>query len=146
VFQDPAASLNPRKTIGEILSEPLRVHRITHSSDETLNRVHELLDLVGLRRELASRYSHQISGGQRQRVGIARALAVNPSFIVCDEAVSALDVSVQAQVVNLLVDLQARYRLAYLFIAHDVALVRHISTHVAVMELGRSVEQAPCYE
>ncbi|MCK9514301.1 MAG: ABC transporter ATP-binding protein, partial [Pigmentiphaga sp.] len=126
VFQDPSASLNPRKTIGELIGEPLRVHGITRGRKQTMARVMELLQLVGLRTDFFSRYSHQISGGQRQRVGIARALALEPSFIVCDEAVSALDVSVQAQVVNLLGDLQQRYGLAYLFIAHDLALVRHI--------------------
>ncbi len=141
VFQDPSASLNPRKTLGEIVGEPMRVHGLVRNADEARARVGELLEQVGLRAAFQDRYSHQISGGQRQRVGIARALAVEPAFIVCDEAVSALDVSVQAQVVNLLRDLQKQRQLAYLFIAHDLAVIRHISTRVVVMYLGRVVEE-----
>ena len=142
VFQDPYASLNPRKSIGDIIAEPLRVHRITAGRAATQERVEELLVQVGLRPDLRDRYPHQISGGQRQRVGIARALAMEPSFIVCDEAVSALDVSIQGQIVNLLADLQEKYGIAYLFIAHDLAVVRHISTRVMVMYLGRVMEVA----
>ena len=142
VFQDPYASLNPRKTIGNIISEPLEVHKITANRTATAERVEELLLQVGLRADFRERFPHQISGGQRQRVGIARALALEPSFIVCDEAVSALDVSVQAQIVNLFVDLQQKYGLGYLFIAHDLAVVQHIATRVMVMYLGRVVEIA----
>jgi oligopeptide transport system ATP-binding protein len=142
IFQDPYASLNPRMTVGSIIGEPLEVHNIGATKKERQERVQELLKIVGLNPVFVNRYPHEFSGGQRQRIGIARALAVNPAFIVCDEPISALDVSIQAQIINLLEDLQEELGLTYLFIAHDLSVVRHISDRIAVMYLGKIMELA----
>lgn len=141
IFQDPYASLNPRMTVGDIIGEGIDIHNL-HTGQERTNRIYELLQLVGLNKEHASRFPHEFSGGQRQRIGIARALAIEPDFIVCDEPISALDVSIQAQVVNLLIKLQNELGLTYLFIAHDLSMVKHISDRVGVMYLGTMVELA----
>jgi oligopeptide transport system ATP-binding protein len=146
IFQDPYSSLNPRMKVGDIVGEPIKVHGLERDAGRRRARVRELLSVCGLDPKFTDRYPHEMSGGQRQRVGIARALALDPEFIVCDEAVSALDVSIQAQVVNLLEDLRERFGLTYLFIAHDLSVVRHLCQRVAVMYLGRIVEMAECDE
>ena len=146
VFQDPYSSLNPRMTVSDIIAEPLDIHKMYKTKEERQQRILELMGYVGLNSEHASRYAHEFSGGQRQRIGIARSLAVNPSFIVCDEPVSALDVSIQAQVINMFEELQEKLNLTYLFIAHDLLVVRHISNRIAVMYLGRMVELADAEE
>ena len=146
IFQDPSASLDPRMTVGETIGEALQVHRPDLKGDAYKNRIKELLEEVGLNTEHANRFPHEFSGGQQQRIGIARALAVEPEFIVCDEPISALDVSIQAQIVNMLEDLQKKEHLTYLFIAHDISVVRHISNKIAVMYLGQMVEMADSYD
>jgi len=146
IFQDPYSSLNPRQKVGSIIGEPMMVHGVEKDPRRRADRVRELLSTCGLNPNFADRYPHEMSGGQRQRVGIARALALNPEFIVCDEAVSALDVSIQAQIINLLEDLRDKFNLTYLFIAHDLSVVRHLCQRVAVMYLGRVVELAECDE
>lgn len=146
IFQDPYASLNPRMTVGNIIGEALIIHGLFPDKNARQERIQNLISTVGLRPESITRYPHEFSGGQRQRIGIARALAVQPEFIVCDEPVSALDVSIQAQIVNLLQDLQDKLKLTYLFIAHDLMIVKHISTRIAVMYLGNLAEIAPAHE
>ena len=146
IFQDPSASLDPRMTVGEIVGEALDIHKLYPGKAERRERINSLLDAVGLNTEHSNRFPHEFSGGQQQRIGIARALAVDPEFIVCDEPISALDVSIQSQVVNMLEDLQAELGLTYLFIAHDISVVRHISNRIGVMYLGSLVELADSYE
>lgn len=146
VFQDPYSSLNPRMTVSDIIAEPLDIHKLYSNKKEREEKIHHFMELVGLPNEHATRYAHEFSGGQRQRIGIARALAVEPKFIICDEPVSALDVSIQAQIVNMFEDLQQKLGLTYLFVAHDLLVVKHISTRIAVMYLGRLVELAPSDE
>ena len=146
IFQDPYASLNPRLSVSQIIEEPLKVNHIYKNKEEKDRKILELMDTVGLARRLANSYPHELDGGRRQRIGVARGLALNPSFIVCDEPVSALDVSIQAQVLNLMMDLQDSMGLTYMFITHDLSVVRHISTHIAVMYLGQVVEYAPSHQ
>ncbi|MDR2611227.1 MAG: ABC transporter ATP-binding protein [Clostridiales Family XIII bacterium] len=146
IFQDPYTSLNPRMTVAQIIAEPIHANKILRRKNEITKRVLELMDVVGLSERLFHTYPHELDGGRRQRIGIARALAVNPKFIVCDEPVSALDVSIQAQILNLLMDLQESMGIAYLFITHDLSVVRHISDEIAVMYLGQCVERAPARE
>jgi oligopeptide transport system ATP-binding protein len=142
IFQDPYASLDPRQTVGDIVGEPIDIHGLAKGK-ERQDRIYELLNVVGMNPQFADRYPHEFSGGQRQRIGIARALAVEPTFIVCDEPISALDVSIQAQIINLLENLQSKFDLTYLFIAHDLSVVKHISDRIAVMYLGKIMEIAP---
>lgn len=146
IFQDPYASLNPRMSVSQIIEEPLKVNKVYSDKTERDKRILELMDTVGLARRLANSYPHELDGGRRQRIGVARALALNPEFIVCDEPVSALDVSIQAQILNLMMDLQDSMGLTYMFITHDLSVVRHISTHIAVMYLGQVVEYAPSHK
>ena len=146
IFQDPYSSLNPRMTVSQIIAEPLRIMKQVHGSAELNQKIASLMDTVGLSRRLANAYPHELDGGRRQRIGVARALSVNPKFIVCDEPVSALDVSIQAQILNLLMDLQDNIGLTYLFITHDLSVVKHISNHIAVMYLGQCVELCPSDE
>ena len=146
VFQDPYSSLDPRMTVADIIGEPLDVHKLYANKAERMERIRELMNVVGLSSEHATRYAHEFSGGQRQRIGIARALAVQPKFVVCDEPVSALDVSIQAQIINMFEDLQKQLSLTYLFIAHDLLVVKHISTRIAVMYLGKLIEIGPADE
>lgn len=146
VFQDPYASLDPRMTVGDIIGEPIDINKLAGSKKERNDMIMEMLNKVGLSSEHASRYPHEFSGGQRQRIGIARALAVNPEFIVCDEPISALDVSIQAQIVNMFEELQEKMGLTYLFIAHDISIVKHISNRIGVMYLGKLVELAESHE
>ncbi|HRX00489.1 MAG TPA: ABC transporter ATP-binding protein, partial [Cyclobacteriaceae bacterium] len=146
IFQDPYASLNPRLSIRQIIEEPLKVNKVFGDKAKSDKRILELMDIVGLARRLANSYPHELDGGRRQRIGVARTLALNPNFIVCDEPVSALDVSIQAQILNLLMDLQDSMGFTYMFITHDLSVVRHISTHIAVMYLGQIVEYAKSHE
>lgn len=146
IFQDPYASLNPRMSVSQIIEEPLKVNKVYKNKAEQDEKILQLMDTVGLARRLANSYPHELDGGRRQRIGVARALALDPSFIVCDEPVSALDVSIQAQVLNLMMDLQDSMGLTYMFITHDLSVVRHISTHIAVMYLGQVVEYAPSHK
>ena len=146
IFQDPYASLDPRKTISQIISEPIIINKLLTNKQDVEDRVHELMDTVGLAQRLVNTYPHELDGGRRQRIGIARALAMNPKFIVCDEPVSALDVSIQAQILNLLQDLQEKMELTFMFITHDLSVVNHFSDDIAVMYLGQLVEKAPAEE
>ncbi len=146
IFQDPFSSLNPRKTISETIAEPLKLNRILNNSKDRMNRVLEIMETVGLAHRLINAYPHELDGGRRQRIGIARALALNPKFIVCDEPVSALDVSIQAQILNLMNELQEKMGLTYMFITHDLSVVNHFSDDIAVMYLGKLIEKAPSEE
>lgn len=146
IFQDPFSSLNPKMTVGQLIEEPLLIHRIYNSKEERNRRVNDLMDIVGLANRYINSYPHELDGGRRQRIGIARALALNPEFIVCDEPVSALDVSIQAQILNLLIDLKEKLGLTYVFVTHDLSVVKHISDNIMVMYLGKMVEMAPAEE